>query len=300
LEKQGFVIPAMLKELVAQSRELIVKIKEAKTPDEAFDAGNAFADLSEDLNLWMPRLEQLVRISAYFKGIANEINKRESAYKSVVALAKRLKVDLVDYLADMRTTLDSAKDAYAKLKIREWDEDEPLDFVQESILDVLADFDEKAANIRALVNLKASVNTIAAKIRTYDSRIARLVRQKQDVTDLKDQVVRLKEQHNELKELAKEKLVNLEALDLVEKLSAIKALIDEIDDLLKIAAPSALEKALRGGLKVEKIETPELEKQVIRAYRVATFFRRAPQQMAEYATGVKEALNKWRNHLAID
>ena len=74
--------------------------------------------------------------------------------------------------------------------------------------------------------------------------------------------------------------------------------------MLKITAPSALEKALRGGLKVEKIETPELEKQVIRAYRVATFFRRAPEQLAEYSSAVKEVsaniINRWKNRLAID
>ena len=59
-------------------------------------------------------------------------------------------------------------------------------------------------------------------------------------------------------------------------------------------------KQLKQNFKVERIDVPEVEKQVIRAYRVATFFRRAPQQMAEYATGVKEALNRWRNRLAID
>ena len=148
--------------------------------------------------------------------------------------------------------------------------------------------------------MRATVNRIGAKINTYNSRIARLTRQKQDVTEIKELVAQLKEVHAELKTLAGEKLANLEISNVMEKFAAAESLMEEIDDMLKIAAPSALEKALRGGLKVEKIETPELEKQVIRAYRVATFFRRAPQQMAEYTTGVKQALNKWRNRLALD
>ena len=300
LEKQGFTIPDALKELLTQSRELIVKIKEAKTPEEAFDAGNAFADLSEDLNLWMPRLEQLSRISQFSKMISTEINKRESAHRSVLALVKRLKLDLADYTAEVRTMLDAAKEANSQLKTREWADEEPLDFVQEQIIDKLLEADDKMAYIRALANMRASVNKISAKINTYNTRIARLVRQKKDVTELKDLVDQLKEVNSELKALAAEKLANLEVSNVMEKFAAAETLMEEIDDLLKITAPTALEKALRGGLKVEKIETPELEKQVIRAYRVATFFRRAPQQMAEYATGVKEALNKWRNRLALD
>lgn len=300
LEKQGFVIPASLKELITQGRELVVKIKDAKTPEEAFDAGNALAEISEDLNLWMPRLEQLSRIAQFSKMMQNEINKRESAYKSVVALVKRLKIDLEDNVAEVRSLLDSAKEAYAQLKTREWVDEEPFDFVQEQIIDKLDDADDKMADIRALANLRASVNRVAARVNTYNARIARLVRQKKDVTELKELVEQLKEVNAELKTLAGQKLANLDLANVLEKLGAAEGLMEQINDLLNITAPTALEKALRGGLKVEKIETPELEKQVIRAYRVATFFRRTTQQTAEYATGVKEALNKWRNRLAID
>lgn len=300
LEKQGFVIPATLKELITQSRELIVKIKEAKTPEEAFDAGNALAEISEDLNLWMPRLEQLSRISQFIKMMQAEINKREAAYKRVVALVKRLKLDLEEYTGEVRTMLDAVKETYSQLKTREWSDEEPFDFVQEQIIDKLLDADDKMVFITNLANMRGSVNKIAAKINTYNARIARLVRQKKDVTELKDLVDNLKEVQAELKTLAAQKLADLDVANVMEKFGAAEALMEEIDDLLKIAAPSSLEKALRGGLKVEKIETPELEKQVIRAYRVATFFRRAPQQTAEYVTGIKEALNKWRNRLALD
>lgn len=300
LEKQGFVIPASLKELITQGRELVVKIKEAKTPEEAFDAGNALAEISEDLNLWMPRLEQLSRIAQFSKMMQNEINKRESAYKSVVALVKRLRIDLEDNVAEVRSLLDSAKEAYAQLKTREWVDEEPFDFVQEQIIDKLDDADDKMADIRALANLRASVNRVAARVNTYNARIARLVRQKKDVTELKELVEQLKEVNAELKTLAGQKLANLDLANVLEKLGAAEGLMEQINDLLNITAPTALEKALRGGLKVEKIETPELEKTVIRAYRVATFFRRAPQQTAEYVTGIKEALNKWRNRLALD
>ena len=300
LEKQGFVIPATLKELITQGKELVTKIKEAKTPEEAFDAGNAFADLSEDLNLWMPRLEQLSRISQFFNRIKAEMSKREAAYKRVAALVKRLKLDLTDYTGEVRAMLDAVKDTYSQLKTREWSDEEPFDYVQEQIIDKLLDADDKMAFITNLANMRGSVNKISAKINTYNTRIARLVRQKKDVSELKDLVAQLKEVHAELKALAAEKLANLDIVSVMEQFGVAETLMEEIDDLLKITAPTALEKVLRGGLKVEKIETPELEKQVIRAYRVATFFRRAPQQMAEYATGVKEALNKWRNRLALD
>lgn len=300
LEKQKFVIPTTLKELITQGRDLTAQIKEAKTPEEAFDAGNALADLSEDLNLWMPRLEQLARISQYSSMILREVNRRETEHKRVVALVKRLKLDLADYIAEVRTMLDAIKEAHNQLKTREWDEEEPFDFVQEQIIDRLTDVDEKMANIRALASLRAEVNKVSAKIRSYDARIIRLNKQKKDTTEIKDLVNQLKDVQAELKALAAEKLANLDIANVMEQLSAARALMEQIDDLLKISAPSALEKALRGGLKVEKIETPEIEKQVIRAYRVSSFFRRAPQQMAEYAAGFKETINRWRNRLAID
>ena len=228
------------------------------------------------------------------------MSKREAAYKRVAALVKRLKLDLTDYTGEVRAMLDAVKDTYSQLKTREWSDEEPFDYVQEQIIDKLLDADDKMAFITNLANMRGSVNKISAKINTYNTRIARLVRQKKDVSELKDLVAQLKEVHAELKALAAEKLANLDIVSVMEQFGVAETLMEEIDDLLKITAPTALEKVLRGGLKVEKIETPELEKQVIRAYRVATFFRRAPQQMAEYATGVKEALNKWRNRLALD
>ncbi len=301
LQKQGFVIAGTLKELIAQGKDLIKKIQDAKTPEEAFDAGNTLADLSEDLNLWMPRLEQLARINQFSNMILAEINKRESEYKRVHALVKRLKIDLESYMGEVRTLLDSTREAYDQLKVNDWGENEPMDLVQEQIIDKLMDADDMMANIRALANLQASVNKIAAKIRVYGTRINRLARQRKDTTELKDLVDQLKDVYGELKVLAKEKLANLEISDVVEKFSAAEALVEQIDDLLKLTAPSALERALRGGLKVEKIETPELERQVIRAYRVATFFRRAPQQLAEYfSVSNVSSINRWRNRLAID
>ena len=122
-----------------------------------------------------------------------------------------------------------------------------------------------------------------------------------ELVKIRELVDQVKDVYSELKVLAREKLANLEISDVVDKFSSAEALMEQIDDLLKISAPSALEKALRGGLKVEKIETPELERQVIRAYRVATFFRRAPQQLAEYSSVSKaSSVNRWRNRLAID
>ena len=283
---------------------MAAKIKNAKNFEEARDAAEALAEVSEELNLWTPRLEQLIRVNQFLKVIQREINKRETAFKSAQALVKRLKVDLEIYMGEIRATLDSAKEANSQLKTREWGEDEPLDFIQESIIDKLANADDAMANVRALANLKASVNSTQAQIKRYDASIARLVKQKKDVAELKELVGQLKEAFNELKALAGTKLADLDLTNVLEKLSVVENLMEEVNDLLKISAPSALEKGLRGGLKVEKIETPEIEREVIRAYRVATFFRRAPQQMAEYFSSVKEtvinSVNRWRNRLAID
>ena len=300
LQKQKFVLPSALTDLLAQGQELIKKIKASTNFEEARDAGESLAELSEDLNLWATNMDQLVKINSLFRNINGQITSRESALKSVKTLAVRLKVDLQANLDEVSATLASIREAYGQLKTKEWAEEEPFEFVQSAIIDKLEDADEDMANIRALANLRASVNKITAQIKNFDTRIARLVKQKKDVSELKDLVAQLKETHAELKALAGEKLANLDVENVLEKLGAVNALAEEIMDLLKISAPSLLERQLKQNFKVEKINVPEVEKQVIRAYRVATFFRRAPAQMAEYATGVKEALNRWRNRLAID
>ncbi len=300
LEKQGFSLPVALKDLLAQGKELTGKIKETTNFEEARDAGEALARLSEDLNLWATNIDQLVKISSLMGYVNGQITAREAALKSVKALAARLKIDLQANLDEVGATLASVREAYGQLKTKEWGEEEPFEFVQAAIIDKLEDADNDMANIRALANLKASVNKITAQINNFNVRITRLVKQKKDVAELQGLVEQLKETHGELKVLAEEKLANLDVANVLEKLGAANALMEEIRDLLKISAPSLFEKQLKQNFKAEKIEVPEIEKQVIRAYRVATFFRRAPEQMAEYASGVKEAVNRWRNRLAID
>ncbi len=300
LKKQGFALPSALEDLLAQGKELIKKIKVSTNFEEARDAGESLAELSEDLNLWATNMDQLLKISSLLRNINGQIISRESALKSVKALAVRLKVDLQANLDEVSATLVSIREAYGQLKTKEWAEEEPFEFVQSAIIDKLEDADEAMANLRALANLRASVNKIAAQIRNFDARIARLVKQKKDVSELKDLVAQLKETHGELKALAGEKLANLDVENVLEKLGVVNALVEEIMDLLKISALSILERQLKQNFKVDKINVPEVEKEVIRAYRVATFFRRAPAQMAEYATGIKETLNRWRNRLAID
>lgn len=300
LKKQGFSLPSTLDDLLTQGKELIKKIKASTNFEEARDAGESLAELSEDLNLWATNLDQLAKISSLLRNINAQITRRETALKSVRTVAARLKVDLQANLDEVSATLASVREAYGQLKTKEWNQDEPFEFVQSAIIDKLEDMDNDMANIRALANLKASVNKIGAQINNFNVRIARLAKQKKDVVELQGLVEQLKETHGELKALSGEKLANLDVESVIEKLGAASALMEEIMDLLKINAPSLLEKQLKQNFKVEKIDVPEVEKQVIRAYRVATFFRRAPEQMAQYATGVKEAINRWRNRLAID
>ncbi|TSC84282.1 MAG: hypothetical protein G01um101413_577 [Parcubacteria group bacterium Gr01-1014_13] len=304
LKKQGFSLPSALEDILTQGKVLMGKIKASTNFEEARDAGESLAELSEDLNLWAINIDQLVKISSVLRNINGQITNRESALKSVKALATRLKVDLQANLDDVSATLASVREAYGQLKTRAWGEEEPFEFVQSAIIDKLENADNDMANIRALANLKASVNKIATQIKNFDTRIARLVKQKKDVAELASLVDQLKEVHGELKALAGEKLANLDLDNVLEKLGAANSLMEEINDLLKISAPSILERQLKQNFKVEKINVPEVEKEVIRAYRVATFFRRAPAQMAEYVSSIKEAgvntINRWRNRLAID
>jgi len=305
LETQGFVSVGSAKELVTKSLELIEKAKSAQTFDEAKDAAESLTDYIDELNSWMKKMEQLNRTSKLLNLINQQIRQREGEYQRVETLVKRLKVELDDYLATVKDILDKTRTAYEDIKTNTYTDKDPFDYVQENIIDKLEDVDSALANVRALANLKATVNKLSARIKSYDTRIARLAKQKKDVTEMRSLLSELKDKSTEMSRFTKIKLSEADLVSLLDIMANANNLEEQLVDLLKINTPTLLEKELKKGYSsketIQKIDTSDLEKQVVRAFRTATFYRRAPDQLAEmFSEDLTKSVNRWRNRLVID
>lgn len=306
LEKRGYSLPQSLKELLDSGQKLVEQIKEAKTFEEARDAGEALADIFDGLNEWLVRLEQLSRLLKVAPMITQNIARREKEYKRVVVLMEKLNVDAEAQLKVIGDKIAEARTAYDKLKTNDYLEQEPFDFVQEQIIDKLQEADASMSGLRGMTSLKASVNKLAAAIKRYEARINRLAKSKKDVSELKALLEDLKDRTENLREAAKVRLDEMNASDVMDNWDAAANLQEQIEDSLKISVPSDLEKQLRSGLNkanLKKFDVPAVEEQVLRAYRVASFFRRPASQLALFQSVITTSKAKssvWRSYLVKD
>ena len=304
LEKQGYTIPATVKDLINKVQDLVKTVQQAETFDQARDAADSLSDNFEDLNIWVPRLEQLAQITRLYKAIGLEISKSEKAFTRTQNLVKRLKVELDGQLAEAKALIADAKASYGSLKTTDYSDTDPFEVIQSDIIDKLEDANDSMANIQSLAGLKSSVSRLNTSIGRFETRINRLAKQKKDVTEMRTLLADLKDGRDKLKIFAATKLAEIDLEQALETWQIIDDTTAKLNELLNLNAPSALEKELRKGMITQdllKINIPETEKVVIRAYRVATFFQRNSMNLAEYSSyGNKSNVSKWRRQLAID
>lgn len=305
LESAGATVSGEVKDMVLKAQDLVKQIQNANSFDEARDSAESLRDLADDLNSAMATIEQLTRIQGLTKIIDKEISKREAGLRRAQTLAKKFKVDVGSLLDEVGTLVNDTRESFDNAKKAEFGDSEPIEFVQTNIIDKLDDIDTKLANLQALTNLKGGLKQVSGQITKYDTQIKRFERKKKDVTEMKSLLADVKEHYATLQSLGQQKITDENLSAIVDELSTIADLTGQLDDLLQLNAPSALEKALKQGLKsnesLKGIDIPSLETSLIRAYRVATFIRRTPDQTAAYITvGGPRKINTTRGAFAQD
>ena len=305
LERGGAAVPAEIKDLVSKAQGLVKQIQSATSFDEARDAAESLRDAADDVNGALATLEQITRIQGLTKAIAKEIGSREAGFKRAQTLAKKLKVDVADYIGDLAGLLKSIRESFNKAKGADFGESDPLEFVQANIIDKLDEADSKLANLNALTNLKGSIKLINAQISKFDAQIKRLEKKKKDVTEMKGLLAELKDHNARLQALARQKITEDNLSEIVDELSIAANLSEQLNDSLQLNTPSVLERELKKGIKasgsLKGIDIPSLETSLLRAYRVATFVRQTPSDIAEYVSiGGHRKVNTTRGSFAQD
>lgn len=295
LEKGGFVIPASVKESANKGQGLVKAIKSASSFDEARDSGEALADIADELNVWLPKIEQLTRLQGLLGKIDKEIKNREKDVKKIEKTAK--KVNVSDQMIDLNADIKEVKEAFGQIKKKDFSEEDPFDYIETAIFDKLDDIDNEIETIKMLANYSASLKKMEAQIKKYEARIKKLSK-KQNVSEMQEGLNDIKDHINNLKKI---KLNKDNTSDAVEEMSTTMDLLDVLGEELQLIAPSSLEKELFRKLDLKEtlkqIDTPELEREIARAHRVATLYRQAPVQTYSVLDNRK---NKTKNYLAKD
>ena len=285
VEKQGVAIDPAVKDLVVKAKDLIARAKQAKTYDEVKEIMDELPELGENLNDALPRLEMLARLPEALKMINRRIAKVERAIKTTSATVKRLKIDAADEIQKMQALLAEAKEATAKLKTGSVeDADTFFEYIQESIMEKLDEALTTSQMIQTVANVKKYVNKVAADLKRFERRIVQLEKKEEDMSEARALLDEAKTYLEALRTAAAKKLNADVADEMIEYLASLFSLDDQLEQVLKLTAPDALEKQLRrlfeGAPKgqLKSFEVGKLEKIMVKAYQTANFFRMTPNR----------------------
>ena len=282
LEKKGFIVDTTAKDTLAKAKELIANAKTATTYDEIRDIMEQLPALVENLNDFMPRLEQLARIPQILKMITARIATTERLVVQTEKTAARLKFDATEEIQKMKTLLDEIKSAIEQIKSASF-EDDLFSFIQDNVLEKLNDIQQISDNLKNVASVKKFINQAAANVKKHEQRIIKLEKKGEDVSEAQFLLDEAKTHLDDLRALASQKLTEDSALEIIEHLRALTDTMDQLAESLKIVTPDALEQQLKKSLQgvgstFKQFEVNEIEKLMVKAFHVANYFRLSPQR----------------------
>lgn len=282
LEKSGFTIDTTMKEALNKAKELVAGAKTAKTYDEIKDVMEQLPELVENLNEYMPKLEQLARIPQVLKLIAARVTAAERLIAQTEKTAARLKFDATEEIQNMKTLLDEVKSAIEQVKSASF-QDDLFEFIQDNVLEKLTEIQQISDNLKNVVSVKKYVNQAAATVKKYEQRIVKLEKKGEDVSEAQFLLDEAKTHLDDLRALANQKLTEDSALEIIEHLRALTDTMAQLAESLKLVTPDALEQQLKkslqgGGATFKAFEVNNIEKLMVKAFHVANYFRLSPQR----------------------
>ncbi|MEK9183186.1 MAG: hypothetical protein AAB849_01635, partial [Patescibacteria group bacterium] len=282
LEKSGFTVDASFKDLVTKAKELIASAKTAETYDEIRDVMEQLPELIEDLNEFMPKLDQLSRIPQALKLITTRVTAASRLIKQTEAAARRLKFDATEEIAKMQALLEEVNAAVEQIKSASF-EDDLFDFVQDNVIEKLADIQQISDNLKNVASVKKYINQAAANIKKYEQRVIKLEKKGEDTNEARFLLNEAKTHLDDLRSLANQKLTEDSAMEIIEHLRALTDTMEQLGQVLRLITPDALEQQLKkslqgGGSLFKPFEVNEIEKLMIKAFHVANYFRLSPQR----------------------
>lgn len=266
VEKTGITVDAGIKETIATAKTMAQQVKVAKTYDDIREQAELMPDLGQALNDALPRVEELLRLSRLVRLVDQRLAEAAGTIKQTETFAKRLKLDAAQEIEQLRTLLAEAKNAVVAVKVN-GEVEGTDDLLQTAVLDRLDEIHDLAASLRAAGNVRQVASRASADMKRYETRIRRLERSGEDMTEASELLEQFKEHIAELKPLAAQKLTPDTGDRIIGLLRAITETREDLDLLLGLAQPDALAaqiKKLTGapGEKLQPFGVQQLEKGV--------------------------------------
>lgn len=282
VEKQKVAGVAQCKTTIAAAREMASKVKAAKTYEEVRDLMDMMPEKAEELNECLHRLEQLTRLPRAIRYVNTKLTVTRTTVTRTLASAKRLKLDVTEPVERMRASLKEMEAAVVAVRAGTFEGEDLMEYIQTEVFDRADEIQEIAAGIEALTNVKRYVTQGTASIRRFTTLIASAERRKRDVTEAKEMLAELKEHHGELVTLSKARLTEDLVPEIIEHAQMMRDVTNDLADALAVDIDQNELQTRRslesGGTTFDKAEVDDIENLIVRAFRVANYFRSNPMR----------------------
>jgi hypothetical protein len=232
INKCGVNLPEELTNALAQTDNLVEKIKAAQTADELDEIISDVQDVGSVMQDWGPRMGDLNRICQMIKQADRDAKQFDRNIKRLEAQVKaNKKVDLSELLAEYKTAVAAQKDVLAQVKeLAKTDPDEALAKIEDDFYGNMDNLGNLQMQIDTIINIGRGIKDITRELINFTSQIKALAKKKIDTADLQTLLDTLKTQAEEIKNMIKEKV---EAEELVAKVEEMFDARQQLQDLLQ-------------------------------------------------------------------
>ncbi len=192
LTKQGLTLPGDVSEKLSKAKEIIGAVKNAKTFEEAQNAGmEDLQDIMQDLNDSRQQLEMLARWPQTLKQIDRQLAQLQRELKQSKAIVERLKKKEID----LSSTYNAFAEAVAKLKgvrdeadikAKAGDMEAAMELLQEDFFGQLDDIRQNEQVIITMSNLGRFMSDFKRSLSEAERQVRQAERKKLDTTELRD------------------------------------------------------------------------------------------------------------------
>lgn len=217
LEKQNIAIPENMKQAMEKMNEIFSKVKEAKTMDEALDAG--VTDIQEYMQTIQDgrmQLEQLSRWPQTVKQADKLVKKLDSMLVADKKIADRLSkkdFDISDIISNFESKVQALKASREKAnELIKTDPEAAFDELQTNFFEQIDEVMQSDRTIKELSNLSRFSSSFKTGLSSMQTAIKSLKAKKVDTTDLETKLQEMKDKATEITNLMKEKPIDTDAV----------------------------------------------------------------------------------------
>lgn len=247
IERDGGAVSQSFKDTLANAKELIRRIRAAKSYEEIQDImdDEQFASLGTDINDYLPELERLAYLPDVLRIINKQIAEGKRFIKVTTATARQLGLDATEQIEQMKTLLAAMQEAAATIKTKATEIDDLPGYVQENASNKLDDLRQIADQIKAITNVQQFIKKTATDVKKYTKHISRLEKDGESMSFAYVLLDGMTKNLDELRPLAAKRIKADTAELIIAYLQDISDSRDQLEEILRVVSPDVLEQQLQ-------------------------------------------------------